>query len=149
MIGGKWHAPLYTPYALYSTIDYLYGLPALERHDGFTGAQGWLNVIETLLYLTYLYMIYSAGRTDGAATGVKAVFAKRKVLGREGGLACLVGFAAAVMTLSKTVLYCAYKPCFRTLYSDLIPGLVLHCAGWEDLKHNDWSTIFYLWIIPK
>jgi hypothetical protein len=108
MIGGKWHAPLYKPYALYSTIDYLYGLPAYNRQDGFTGAQGWLNVIETSLYLAYLYMIYTAGRADGAATGVKAVFAKRKVLGREGGIATLVGFAAAIMTLSKTVLYCMY-----------------------------------------
>lgn len=108
MIGGKWHVPFYTPYALYASIDYLYGLPALNRNDGFTGAQGWLNLIETAIYVFYLYMVASLGRTDGSATGVKALVAKRKIVGREGGIAVLAGFAAAIMTLSKTVLYCRW-----------------------------------------
>jgi hypothetical protein len=108
MIGGRWHRPLYTPYALYASVDYLYGLPALQRNDGFTGAQGALNVLETVLYGVYLYIVFSAGRVEGGATGVKGLLARRKVLGREGGIACLIGFAAAIMTLSKTVLYCKF-----------------------------------------
>jgi hypothetical protein len=101
MTGGKWHSPIYTPYALYATIDYLYGLPAWTRNDGFTGAQGWLNVMETLVYLAYVAIVYSSGQSVG-----KGVFANKKVVGREGGLATLVGFSAAIMTLSKTILYC-------------------------------------------
>jgi len=128
MTGGKWHAPFYKPYALYATVDYLYGLPAWTRKDGFTGAQGWLNVIETLVYLAYVAIVFSTGKSQGSS-----ILAKRRVVGREGGVAALVGFSAAIMTLSKTVLY----------------WLVLHCAGWEDLKHNDWSTIFWLWIVPN
>jgi hypothetical protein len=106
MIGGKWHEPLYKPYALYSTVDYLYGLPAISRNDGFTGAQGWLNLVETSLYLVYLYMVISFGRTEGSATGAKTFLGKKKIVGREGGIAILIGFSAAIMTLSKTVLYC-------------------------------------------
>jgi hypothetical protein len=90
--GGAWHAPLWMPYELYGRVDLIYSPAAYARGEGFTGAQGLLNVVETALYLVYAAMVY--GKSAGG------------VGGRRGGLAALVGFAAAVMTLSKTVLYC-------------------------------------------
>ena len=94
MPGGAWHAPLWTPYELYGRVDLLYSPAAYSRGEGFTGAQGLLNVVETALYLVYAAMVY--GKSSGG------------VGGKQGGLAALVGFAAAVMTLSKTVLYCEF-----------------------------------------
>ena len=103
MPGGRWHEPLWKPYARYVNIDYLYGFAAVESQDGFTAAQGSLNVIETLTYLVYLTLILSYGWPD-QTTGT-GIFARRKIVGREAGVATLVGFSAAIMTLSKTVLY--------------------------------------------
>jgi hypothetical protein len=90
--GGAWHAPLWTPYELYGRVDGIYSPAAWQRKEGFTGAQALLNVVETVLYLVYASMVWGK-----ASSGVG---------GRQGGLAVMVGFAAAVMTLSKTVLYC-------------------------------------------
>lgn len=36
-------------YALYQTIDYVYGLPAWDSKYGFTKAQATLNIFETAL----------------------------------------------------------------------------------------------------
>ncbi|KAF2668416.1 hypothetical protein BT63DRAFT_402299 [Microthyrium microscopicum] len=107
--GGKWHAP-FSPYAIYVHIDDLYAPAAWERKDGFTSAQGTLNLIETSVYLAYL-----------------------KVVGREAGIATLVGFAGFIMTLSKTVLYV----------------FVTHFGEWVSLRQHDWWTIFSLWIFPN
>lgn len=103
--GGKWHDPVWSLYKIYAKVDLLYGWEAVHRNDGFTGAQGLLNVIETALYAWYLYIVFTAGRTNSGATGIKTALSSRKVFGRSAGLACIVGFTAAVMTCSKTVLY--------------------------------------------
>jgi hypothetical protein len=97
--GGKWHAPLWTPYELYGRVDGIYSPAAYARGEGFTGAQGLLNVIETLMYLVYAAMVW--GKVGGVG-------------GKQGGLAVLVGFSAALMTLSKTVLYCKFLSVGRT-----------------------------------
>jgi len=110
MPGGKLHKPIWAPYALYGTVDYFYGWPAIEANDGFTGAQGILNVIETLMYLVYLYIVYSYGyqEVNKSSNSVpNKLLGKRKVVGKEAGLAVLILFAACVMTVSKTVLYCS------------------------------------------
>lgn len=86
MPGGDLHH-FWKPYALYSTIDYVYGLPALESNDGFPGAQAFLNLIESALNFTYLACWV---RGDGVA-------------------AILIGLVSVVMTLSKTVLYLAIE----------------------------------------
>ena len=109
MPGGKLHSPIWTPYALYGTIDYVYGWPALDAHDGFTGAQGLLNALETAMYFGYLAIAYYYGVQEPGKQGRGApgkLLGRRKIVGREAGLAVLIGFATAVMTLSKTVLYC-------------------------------------------
>lgn len=126
MPGGAVHWPLWTPYELYGQVDHFYGWPAWESNDGFTGAQGWLNAIETAGYLWYLWIVYTKGvvapkvkgrgaPSEGSAVGKVlgwwGLTMAREVKGRDGAVAALVGFTVAVMTLSKTVLYCEYLPC--------------------------------------
>lgn len=96
---GFLHWPLYVPYALYGEVDHVYGWKAFNAKNGFTAAQTALNVVETVMYLVYLYMLWT--RADKTLDGVK-----RTLSGRDGALAVVIGFSAAVMTLSKTILYC-------------------------------------------
>lgn len=70
-----------------------------------------LNVIETLLNATYLYLAHVAAWPP----------------------ATLVGFAAAVMTLSKTVLYWAQE----------------YYCGYCMIGHNSAWNLVTLWIIPN
>ena len=101
MEGGWAHWPMYSPYKLYGEVDHIYGWPALHANNGFTAAQGFLNVLETLMYAAYLWLWYSRGTAPrGQPVTAKAV------AGKYGALAVLIAFSAAVMTLSKTVLYC-------------------------------------------
>lgn len=121
MPGGKYHWPLWVPYELYGRTDYVYGWKAWNEHNGFTAAQGWINVVETLGYLFYAYVVYTAGRQSakqgrGAPTDGGVLSESRTVHGQAAGLAVLVGYSASVMTVSKTVLYCKLrrrylKPC--------------------------------------
>jgi len=110
MKGGDLHW-IWAPYALYQEIDYVYGLPSLQRGDGFTNAQSLLNVMETLMNLTYLYLAHVAKWPP----------------------ATIVGFAAVVMTLSKTILYWAQE----------------YYCGFCAVGHNNAWDLFTLWIIPN
>jgi hypothetical protein len=93
MPGGALHWPLWVPYELYGKVDYVYGWKAVRDHNGFTASQATLNTVETLFYLYYLSAVPSHGGP--------------RLEGPRAGVAVLVGFSAALMTLSKTVLYCA------------------------------------------
>lgn len=113
MPGGSWHSPIWTPYALYGTIDYIYGWPAYNAHNGFTAAQAMLNVIESLFYMYYLWIVFQHGRpstTKGRGAPKPSAIGwlgeAKVVPGAIGGVASLVAFGAAVMTVSKTMLYC-------------------------------------------
>lgn len=101
MQGGKWSSPVYTPYVLYATVDYMYGWPAYESGNGFTMAQGSLNLLETVGYIGYLYAFWMYG--EGQWTYARGQ--QRSVGGGWGGLACLSGFSVSLLTFSKTVLY--------------------------------------------
>ena len=103
MPNGSLHSPIFTPYALYGSVDYIYGEKAYREHNGFTAAQTSLNIVESAGYLGYLWVVWKYG--DGE---------KRVLAGGWGGVACLVGFALSVMTVSKTVLYCE---CFAYCHS--------------------------------
>ena len=114
MPGGKFSWP-WAPYELYGTIDYIYGWKAYNEHNGFTGAQTFLNVIETAMYLYYLYILYAFGKQSsahgrGAPKPATAGFLgeQRAVPGQRGVVGVLVAYTAAVMTVSKTVLYCEF-----------------------------------------
>jgi hypothetical protein len=111
MPGGSLHWPLWVPYDLYGRVDYIYGWKAFNEHNGFTNAQTFLNIVETSMYLYYLYMLYAYGKASsaqgrGAPENAGFLGEQRYIEGGKGARALLVGYSAAVMTVSKTLLYC-------------------------------------------
>ncbi|KAI0035529.1 hypothetical protein K488DRAFT_16856, partial [Vararia minispora EC-137] len=110
MAGGDLHW-LWEPYSIYQNVDLVYGVKAYEDMDGFTNAQSFMNVIETLLNIYYVYLAHVSA--SPAAT--------------------VVGFAAAVMTLSKTVLY----------------WLQEYFCGYCAVGHNTTHDLIVYWIIPN
>jgi hypothetical protein len=115
MAGGAIQWPLWKPYEIYASIDHVYGWPGWENKDGFGGAQGVLNAVELVLYGLYALIMYNHSASAAGGTGLqleegfgKWLAGGRKVRGNVGNRALIIGFAAAVMTLSKTVLYCQY-----------------------------------------
>jgi hypothetical protein len=117
MPGGRLHSPVFAPYALYGTIDYIYGWPAFNARNGFTAAQTIMNLIETIGYIWYLSIVYLYGSTvvsgRGSQQGSKGFLwllkGNKVVAGRIGALALLVAYTASIMTLSKTILYCEFQ----------------------------------------
>ncbi|KAF9507113.1 hypothetical protein BS47DRAFT_1304407 [Hydnum rufescens UP504] len=112
MVGGDLHW-IWKPYALYATIDHvrLYGLRAWESKDGFPSAQALMNIVETALNWCYLFTRHIS----------------------PSPISPLLGFTAAVMTLSKTVLY----------------GLQDYFCGWCSSGHNPASTFIVLYLFPN
>ncbi|KAF4119313.1 Conserved hypothetical, protein [Geosmithia morbida] len=119
MPGGSLHWPLWSPYALYGEVDHVYGWEAFNSQDGFTAAQGFLNIVETAMYLYYLVSVYGRGGW--------------KVEGEAAARTVLIGFAAAVMTLSKTALY----------------WLQEYFGNYSHIGHNTAADIILLWVIPN
>src|SRR6266536_5187814 len=122
MPGGSLHWPIWSPYELYGTVDYIYGWKAFDEKNGFTAAQGFLNIIESFMYVYYLYILFVHGRQPkGRGRGapkpktVGFLGQQRYVDGKQGALGALVGYSAAVMTVSKTLLYCEFSANARTL----------------------------------
>lgn len=140
MPGGKFHWPLWVPYELYGRVDYVYGWKAWNERNGFTGAQTWMNVVEITMYTIYLLMVIrsgkqSAGQGRGAPSQqVAGRFGGSKVLyGQQAGLAALIGYSAAVMTMAKTALY----------------WLNEYFSGFDNIGHNSVQSLIFLWIIPN
>ncbi|KAF4552187.1 Hypothetical protein D9617_11g010360 [Elsinoe fawcettii] len=139
MPGGKYHWP-WQPYELYGNVDHVYGFKAYNNGVGFTAAQGTLNVVETIGYFVYLYIVYTKGTPSeeegrGAPSKEKVggLGKAMRVTGYWAGVACLIGFGVTVMTWSKTVLYW-----LNEAYS-----------GFDNIGHNDAATLFFLWILPN
>ncbi|TLS24613.1 hypothetical protein PpBr36_08886 [Pyricularia pennisetigena] len=132
MPGGTWHSPIWKPYALYGRVDYVYGRERWESNDGFCGAQGTMNIVESLMYLAYLW-IWHSNKTAAGASGSGAASARGAVTGRSAGLAMLIMFSACVMTVSKTVLY----------------WLNESWSGFHGIGHNTLRDLIVLWIIPN
>ncbi|EAW08159.1 uncharacterized protein ACLA_028840 [Aspergillus clavatus NRRL 1] len=143
MPGNKLHSPIWTPYALYGSIDYIYGWPSFDAGNGFTAAQTVLNLVETAAYLYYLFIIYKYGiSTTPTGRGSQHKTHKgflwmltggKVVSGRTGAIALLVAYSASIMTLSKTILYW-----LNELFS-----------GFANIGHNDALTLITMWIIPN
>ncbi|XP_014554270.1 hypothetical protein COCVIDRAFT_28664 [Bipolaris victoriae FI3] len=138
MAGGALQWPLWKPYETYAAIDYVYGWPGWENHDGFGAAQGVLNAIELILYGIYALTVYNHGQPAAGGTGVEVSKDKGgffaggiKVRGKSGNRAVLIGFTAAVMTLSKTILYYCNE----------------YFSDFANIRHNDWFTLIFLYII--
>lgn len=119
MEGGALHWPLWVPYKLYGEVDHIYGWKAFNARNGFTAAQGLLNLVETAMYLLYLILFFRSP--------------SRRLTGRPAAVAVLVGFSAAVMTLSKTILYWMNE----------------YYSGFDNIGHNPFFDLVYLWIIPN
>jgi hypothetical protein len=155
MPGGAFHSPIWTPYALYGKIDYMYGWPAWDARIGFTAAQGSLNAMEFAMDAFYLWVVYANGKVK---RGEKKdfrwfVWEEKKVEGA--GLAVLVVWAAAVMTLSKTVLYCkscSFEDgccgCVVLIFACCV-GLNEAFSGFDNIGHNSLATLIPLWIVPN
>ncbi|KAH8898192.1 hypothetical protein GQ53DRAFT_742313 [Thozetella sp. PMI_491] len=124
MPGGWAHWPLWTPYELYGKVDGMYGFKQWNAGNGFTSAQGSLNVVETLMYLGYMGLWWKYGQPTAAG---------RALTGRIGAIAALVAFSASVMTLSKTVLYW-----LNEAYS-----------GFDNISQNSTFDLILLWVIPN
>ncbi|KAF3491675.1 uncharacterized protein GIQ15_01192 [Arthroderma uncinatum] len=130
MPGGAYHF-FWSPYALYGTIDYIYGWPAFNSRNGFTSAQATLNVIETALYAYYLFIVWAqakpvsvvrkSGKSSKEAVGW-SIMQKTSVTGTPGAQALLAVFSASLMTLSKTVLYATPREfhAFLALYMNCL-----------------------------
>ncbi|KAF2260321.1 hypothetical protein CC78DRAFT_473186 [Lojkania enalia] len=145
MAGGAIQWPIWKPYEIYASIDHVYGWPSWNDKDGFPGAQGALNAVEAVLYGLYIMIVWNHGLPSAGGKGVqlgsgvsKFIAGGRKVPGKTGNRALLIGFAAAIMTLSKTVLYYLNE----------------YFSEFQSIKHNSWPTLiaFYgvmngLWVI--
>ncbi|KAK2604588.1 hypothetical protein N8I77_007503 [Diaporthe amygdali] len=129
MPGGWAHAPFWTPYALYGEVDHMYGFKQFNLGNGFTAAQGTLNVIETVMYIAYFTIWYRAA----GSLGLRDAKERRRIAGNQAGLAVLLGFSASVMTVSKTVLY----------------WLNEYFSGFDNIGHNKPWDLILLWIIPN
>ncbi|ATY60397.1 hypothetical protein A9K55_006199 [Cordyceps militaris] len=129
---GWLHWPLWAPYKLYGQVDHVYGWKAFHARSGFTAAQGALNAVETVMYLAYAWVCLTKA-VDAAVGGEGSRRRRRAVTGRAGARAVLVGFSAAVMTLSKTLLY----------------WLNEYYSGFDNIGHNDLVSLIFLWIIPN
>ncbi|KAL1717773.1 hypothetical protein EV715DRAFT_253387 [Schizophyllum commune] len=132
--GGDLHW-IWKPYEIYQEIDWVYGVRALEDGDGFPNAQAFLNIIETILNLIYLYLAHVSSSPK----------------------APLIGFAAATMTLWKTVLYwlqelfCSGTGCmtahnkwldmvvFYYLLWLIFPSIIVYTLG-KDIAHSLWAA---------
>lgn len=95
MPGGKWHWPVWAPYAIQCELDWTYGWKEWNAGGGWNTAQTVVNGVETLGYLVYLGIWYKG---NGNGRGV--------LTGRAAALAVLVGYSAFLTTFVKTVLYC-------------------------------------------
>ncbi|EHK96741.1 hypothetical protein M7I_7545 [Glarea lozoyensis 74030] len=91
--GHKWHDPIWTQVGTYAAVDGVYGEQAWLEGEGWTAAQGVVNVTEVVLYLWY-YAIVRKSRKEG-----------KGVSGKMGGKACVVGLVAGTVTLTKSMLY--------------------------------------------
>ncbi|WVR07930.1 uroporphyrinogen-III C-methyltransferase [Kwoniella sp. DSM 27419] len=114
---------IWKPYnmASYHSVDFLYGQKALDDKDGFTNAQALMNVIEVLLAIEYLYLRHTSPRTSSGTPQPSHSYH---------GHAPLVGFAGALMTLSKTALYFLQE----------------YFCDWCMVGHNDRFTFWAVWV---
>jgi len=134
---GKWHWPLWVPYKLYGSVDYVYGLAHYEEMGGWGPTQSAGNALETAMYLTYLYIAFKYGKEESAAgrgaPNNQLSLGRRKVVGREAGIAVLLGFTTAIMTFWKTVLYWGIE----------------YFNGYQSIGHNNATDLILLWVIPN
>lgn len=115
MPGGALHKPLWIPYELYGRVDHNYGFKAWNAGEGWGAAQSVVNVLETVAYAVYLYIVYTYGEQEpkqgrGAPDKdmmgqLRALSESRTVSGRMAAWAVMLAYTSAQVTFWKTVLY--------------------------------------------
>jgi hypothetical protein len=155
MPGGWAHKPIWGPYELYGKIDYIYGWKAFNEHNGFTAAQGFMNIVESLFYIYYLYILYVYGKASPAPgrgapkpSTIGFLGEERYLSGKMAAVAVMVLYTGSVMTASKTVLY-GETFLLSGKHILIFSGLNEFFSGFENVGHNDLLTLIPLWIIPK
>jgi len=131
--GHKWNLPIWKPYITYAAVDRVYSSQAWEENNGFAGAQCFMNLVESGLYVWYLWLVSRNGRVQRPAEGGWKLLGwygqTRTVGGRAGALAVVIGAISGAMTASKTVLYV-----LNEVFS-----------GFHYLGHNDLGTLIQCW----
>lgn len=97
-------------------MDRVYGEQAWLEKDGFTSAQGIINMTEVTLYAVYFWIVMTRGAKSAATRG------KRAVSGKAGGLAVTLGLVAGSVTATKTALYCKLTAIARSVVSYMRPS---------------------------
>ncbi len=127
MPGGSLHWPLWVPYALYGEVDHMYGFKQWHLGNPFAAAGSLLNLLER-----------AVRAVPGAVVVVRAAGESRGEEVRWGGgwgATALLGFSAAVMTVSKTILYCEFAQPGWCLVSERVCW-----TGADGSTQGSWST---------
>lgn len=132
-------------YAVYLWLVYTYG----EHEEGTqgTGAPD-KEVVE------------DAVPGEGLGEKLKALSESRTVYGRVAGVATLLAFTTAQITFWKTVLYWLNEAFSGKRHISTVPEQLppqasrtncsaLLCLGFDNIGHNSWSNLIFLWIIPN
>jgi hypothetical protein len=105
------------------------------------------------MYCYYVYMLAVKGKgTNWYKAWDKSFWTQKTVVQGEGmAQAVVLAFAGAVMTLSKTILYCEYysAPCLLSALLIASSGLNEYFSSFENIGHNPWGRLFWLWIVPN
>ena len=92
--GHKWHSPIWVPVASYAAVDGIYSERAWVESEGWTAAQGAINVTEVCMYIWYFWVIQTKARNGS-----------KYLDGRADGKACVLGLIAGTITWTKSSLY--------------------------------------------
>ncbi|KAJ4295093.1 hypothetical protein N0V90_007102 [Kalmusia sp. IMI 367209] len=118
--GRKWHAPYFAgTFNKWAGVDHSYGKDGWLDQDGFVMAQSVINMLEVTLYMIYVTLVW---RGSGGFFG-------KKVGGRSGALAVIVGMNAGCVTATKTALY-FMRECL---------------SGFKSTGHNHWKPFLMTW----
>jgi len=120
---------------LYGEINHLHGLNAYTAKSGFPSAQAIMNIVESTLSLEYIYLVHLGGKSKRISKVSNAKRADPK--------APLIGFAAAVMTLSKTLLYWLQGRRKKGGVCRLV-----NAAADSSVGHNHPTDLLVLWVVP-
>ncbi|KAF1852153.1 uncharacterized protein K460DRAFT_392277 [Cucurbitaria berberidis CBS 394.84] len=145
--GGKWHAPFFLSMEPWASTDHLYGPEAWGASEGFTAAQAVVNVLEVGMYTGYVWGVWRGGGLGG---GARWRIGKRRIQGKMAAGAVVLGFAAGVVTATKTGLYCRFFfslrawCCFCFL---LLMRVVMRevFSGYVYTGHNELHPLLTLW----
>lgn len=83
----------------WANTDRIYGKEGWRNNEGFTSAQGVINMLEVTLYIFYVGIAWRYSNS-GLRTSFGGKWAVRAVL---------VGFTGGVVTATKTSLYCLLR----------------------------------------